>query len=304
MDNRITKTRLKTFITYDLIKVVAILLVVCVALLVVFNMVADKPSTAQTFYVLCDTEVIVGDEGDLLTVETAERGTSKGGFSYDILKLSTKVLETGAYNATYMLETTSEVGDDDIFIAQEPLGRIYLNRYYAVDIVEHTKNAKKYCIEQGFYTESGEINQDKIIESFLKTRKNDNRFRSSENKEKGKKLEVERIKAIWENANLLLGVYENHPEIFASQFNSFTWGEREIVGNFAIDLSKLTGSSNEISNAFKLAVTNEETYEVTYTVEGLYLFIGNNYDINGDLDYESLAYLRTIIEKYTNFVGA
>ena len=123
-------------------------------------------------------------------------------------------------------------------------------------------------------------------------------------KEKGKKLEVERIKAIWENANLLLGVYENHPEIFASQFNSFTWGEREIVGNFAIDLSKLTGSSNEISNAFKIAVTNEETYEVTYTVEGLYLFIGNNYDINGDLDYESLAYLRTIIEKYTNFVGA
>ena len=305
MDNKITKTRLKTFFTYDLIKVLAIMLVLCVACTIVFNAISEKPTSAQTFYVLCDPEIVIGEEGDMLPIETARKGVENGGFSYDILEVSTKSVQVaGAYNASYMLNTSVELGDDDIFITGKTLGKEYMEKYAAADIVGLVKNAKKYCIDQGFYTESGEINEEKIKEYFVKTRTKYNRFKFGRNQEQGKALEIKRIKTIWENASVLEKVFNEHSEIFPSEFTSFTWGERVITGNFAIDLSALKGgdSKNDLTNAFKFALYNEETGEVTYTSNGLYLMVGSNQEFNGDLDYESLAYIRTIIEKYSNFI--
>ena len=115
-------------------------------------------------------------------------------------------------------------------------------------------------------------------------------------------LEIHRIQTIWENATLLEKVFNEHSEIFSDKFTSFAWGGREITGSFAIDLSMLKGGESLIENAFKLTVVNEETGDITYTTSGLYLFVGYNEDVNGDLDYESLAYIRTIIEKYSNFI--
>ena len=304
MDNKITKTRLKTFFFYDFIKIIAIAVVLCVGSLIIFNWVGEKPTSAQTFYVLCDPKVVIGEEGGMLSVDTAKKGTEKGGFSYDILEVSTKNVEETAYNISYMLKTSVELGDDDIFITGEALGREYLDSYAAADIVGLVKRAKQYCTDNNFYSKSGTINEENIKQNFLKTRKNDNRFRSAKNKEQGVALEIQRIKTIWENSNLLESVFNEHSEIFSDKFTSFEWGGREITGSFAIDLSKLKGGDekNDLSNAFKLAIYSEDTGEISYTTDGLYLFVGNNEDVNGDLDFESLAYIRTIIEKYSNFI--
>ena len=141
-----------------------------------------------------------------------------------------------------------------------------------------------------------------IKNNFLNVRKKDNRFRTAKSKEQGVSLEIQRIKTIWENANLLERVFSEHSEIFSDKFTAFTWADKEITGSFAIDLSKLTGGEKVLSNAFKLTVQNEETGDISYTTDGLYLFVGKNEDVNGDLDFESLAYIRTIIEKYSNFI--
>ena len=302
MDNKITKTRFKTFVSYDLIKVIAIALALCILSLVVFNWVAEKPSQAQTFYVLCDVDVVVGDEGAMLPIDTAKKGAKNGGFSYDILEVSTKNIETTAYNATYMLRTATELGDDDIFISGETLGREYLESYSATDIVGFVKKAQQYCTDNGFYSKSGTINEENIKQYFLKTRSKDNRFRFNKNQDEGFALEIQRIKTIWENANLLEKVFAEHSEIFSDKFTSFTWADREVTGSFAIDLSKLTGGEGVLSNAFKLAIKDQETGEISYTTDGLYLFVADNEEFNGDLDYESLAYVRTIIEKYSDFI--
>ncbi len=304
MDNKITKTRLKTFLSYDLIKVIAVALILCVSCLIVFNWVAEKPSQAQTFYVLCDVNVMVGEDGHLLSIDTAKKGANKGGFSYDILEVSTKNIEAGAYNPSYMLKTSVELGDDDIFIAGETLGKEYLESYSATDIVGVVDRAKKYCLDNGFCDQNGNVNEEAIKQNFLKTRVKDNRFRSAKSKEEGVALEVQRIKTIWENATILGEVFEEHSEIFSDKFTSFTWGGREIKGSFAIDLSKLKGgdSNYALANAFKLAVQNTETGDITYTTDGLYLFVGYNEDVNGDLDYECLAYIRTMIERYSNLI--
>lgn len=304
MDNKITKTRLKTFVSYDLIKVVAIALILCVGAMVLFNGVAEKPTTAQSFYVLCDPDVIIGDEGGMIPIDTARKGAKSGGFSYDILEVSTTNIDSVAYNPSYMLKTAAEVGDDDIFITGEKLGKEYLNGYFATDIVGLVKDAKQYCTDNNFYSKSGTINEENIRQNFLYVRKKDNRFRSSKQKEEGVALEIQRIKTIWENATLLERVFSEHSEIFSDKFTSFSWGGQEHTGSFAIDLSKIKGGKDGsvIENAFKFGTTNLETGEVTYTTNGLYLFVGNNEDINGDLNYESLAYIRTILEKYSDFI--
>ena len=301
MDNRITKTRLKTFLSYDLIKVLVVTLILCIACLIVFNCVGEKPSSGQSFYVLCDPNVEIGEDGSMLPIDTARKGVENGGFSYDILEVSTKNVETSAYGVSYMLKTSVELGDDDIFITGEALGREYLDSYAAADIVGLVNKAFQYCTDNGFYSKSGTINEENIKQYFLKTRKNDNRFRFTD-KSQGIALEIKRIKTIWENATVLQKVFAKHSEIFSDKFTSFTWGGREITGSFAIDLSMLNGGSGVLENAFKLAVKNEETGDFTYTTNGLYLFVGNNEEFNGDLDYESLAYIRTIIEKYSNFI--
>lgn len=302
MDNKITKSRLKTFLTYDLWKMVVIIVACCLALLIVFNMVAVKPTTGQAFYILCGDDIMIGEEGIALPLKVVEKGTDNGGFSYDILSLKTFNLQVGTEPASYVLSNTVGVGDDDIFIASEELGREYVNSYNALDIVAFAESGKDYCINSGFYTASGEVNESEIIKYFLATRGKDNRFRSEENKNLGKEQEILRIKAIWENSNVLLNVFNNHPEIFSSKFTSFEWGENTITGKFAIELSKLNGTSKTISNAFKRTIINEETGEVSYTSDGVYLFVGDNGDINGDLNYEALAYIRTIIEEYTDFI--
>ncbi len=302
MDNKITKSRLMTFLTYDLWKMLIIIVAVCFLLLIVFNWVAVKPTAGQSFYVLCDNNIIIGDEGDKLPLKCVEKGAYNGGFSYDILSLKTYSLQTGSEPASYVLGNVVGIGDDDIFITGEELGREYLDSYNALDIVEFVQSGKDYCIDMGFYTESGEINESKVIENFNLTRGKDNRFRSEDNIKLGKEQEILRIKAIWENSNLLYDVFEEHPEIFSSKFTSFEWGDRTITGQFAIELSKLKGNDKTISNAFKRVIANEETGEVTYTSDGIYLFVGDNGNINGDLNYEALAYIRTIIEEYTDFI--
>ncbi len=302
MDSKITKTRLKTFFFYDFIKVVAVAVVLCFSALVIFNWVGEKPTQAQIFYVMCDPDVIIGSEGVLIPAETAQKGCENGGFSYDILEVSTSNLNVGSYSASYMLRTSIELGDDDIFITQEELGKEYLEKYAATDIVEFVKMAKQYCIDNNFYTIDGTINESAIRNYFLNVHKKDNRFRSNKNKEKGVALEIQRIKAIWDNANLLEKVFDEHSEIFSDKLSSFTWGDHVITGKFAIELSKLTGGSSVLANAFTRAITSEGSDEITYTTEGLYLLVANNQDINGDLDYESLAYIRTIFEKYSNFI--
>ena len=80
MDNRITKTRLKTFLSYDLIKVLAVTLILCIVCLIVFNWVGEKPSSGQSFYVLCDPNVEIGEDGSMLPIDTARKGVETADF--------------------------------------------------------------------------------------------------------------------------------------------------------------------------------------------------------------------------------
>lgn len=63
MDNKITRSRLKTFFEYDLVKLIALVLGVVLALYFIFGAVAKKPTDGQDYFLMIGDDVIVDTEG-------------------------------------------------------------------------------------------------------------------------------------------------------------------------------------------------------------------------------------------------
>ena len=170
----------------------------------------------------------------------------------------------------------------------------------AEDLDAYVDRAFKYLYDNGFYSTDGVINEDAIIKSFLNKYSKDSRFKKAEDLELGKQYEVKRIKAIYTNATILKRVFEENPDIFDDKQTTIT--SIDYTGRFAINLGKLTGGEKNVYNSFRRAVVNEETKEVTYTADGVYLLIGNKQFKNNDLHYEGLAYIVSVLKTYSNLI--
>ena len=297
MDNKITKTKLKTFFTYDFIKVVAVCVVLCLIFYFLYSFVEKKPTEGQRFTILYADDVVLGDESNSV-LYTLNSGEDDNSFSYDILMVQPNQFTIGSYSQTYLLNTYTEVGDDDIFICADSLVVEYIESYNAQDLDSYIIDAFNYLYDNGFYTTSGQINQDKIIDNFIKKYGKDSRFKTKENLEKGKQLEIERIERIYKNATILKSVFDSHPEIFYKNEE----GNLSKTGRYAINLGKLEGGEKNTVNSFYIQQTNEETNEVKKTSNGVYLLVGNNKNINGELHFESLEYIVCMLKTYSNLI--
>ncbi len=300
MKNRAGKSQIKTFFTYDIIKVIAISAIVCLILTVLFNAVAQKPSEGQRFSIIYDNQLSLGDDYNLAIADAMDLDNDYG-FSYDVLDFDVKKL-TVADNSSpsYTLQTYVEIYDDDVLYCTDELASFYLINAYAQNFDTYIDGALNYLYDNGFYSQSGEINEQKIIDNFVSKFSKDNRFRKKDQLENGKQQEIKRIKALYYNAITLKRVIEAHPEMFSDKYSEYEWGENIVKGNFAIDLSKLTGGANSLEKAVKLKIDNDG--EVSYTTENIYLMLGNNLDVNGHLHYEGLAYVISVLKCYTNWI--
>ncbi|MBO5712883.1 MAG: hypothetical protein J6R88_01600, partial [Clostridia bacterium] len=256
-------------------------------------------------------DVIVDTEGKGLLNEVKNSKYNDYGFSYDVLRVTNMVIDDSAYSSSYMMNTYVELNEDDAFIVTDSEGdglyENYVSNYYAIEIYDYINLALKYVTENGFVNENGEFNEDKIRANFEKTRGNDSRFETSKLFNDGLKEEINRIKAVYKNAVVLKKVLANHPELLykKEQVETNVNGVKGVKeGYFALNLSALNGNgSNVISNAFyRKVVVDEESGDVEYTTSGIVLMIGNNYNSNYDLDYESLALINKIISKYSTFI--
>ena len=114
MKNRAGKSQIKTFFTYDIIKVIAISAIVCLILTVLFNAIAQKPSEGQRFSIIYDNQLSLGDDYNLAISDAMDLDNDYG-FSYDVLDFDVKKL-TVADNSSpsYTLQTYVEIYDDDV----------------------------------------------------------------------------------------------------------------------------------------------------------------------------------------------
>ncbi len=297
MNGKITKIKIKKFFTYDLLKVIGICVILCSVFALILSAVEKKATEGQRFTVLYGDDVIIGEE------ETDFCESLIGGenaLSYDVLVFEPKQISSIDSSPEYYLKTYSDLCDDDVFISTESLAKAYVEGGRAQELESYIENAFEYLYDNGFYSANNVINEEAIVKSFADKYSKDARFKKSSDFEKGKQAEISRIKAIFENATVLKEVFKNNPQIFNEEY--IEDGISGQIGKYLIDLGKLTGGSLNVSNSYKRRVENEETNEVTYTSNGVYLMLGNKYYKNGDMHYEGLTYLVNFLKTYSNLI--
>ncbi len=305
MNNRITKQRLKTFFTYESVKLVAVLSIVLVVLTLIFNSVAKVPSQAQTISILIDTnDVIIGENEYDYYVKVRDGSSNRYGLSYDVLGFNNRqVFDTEESPSKSLIRTYHEIYDDDLFIAGKELTQYYLERGYAQEINSYINGLEDFLFTSNeFYSSinapTDEINEVAVRDYFIRTRGKDSRFLTKSKLENGVLSEIERIKGLKTNLELFKKVLQICPQLIASETEfPFTIGGVEIKGSYVFDLGVL---GDGFINVFKTHVKTEtENY---YTTNGVYLTIGQHEEINGDLYYETLAFILTLVEEYSNIL--
>lgn len=299
MDKSLLKTRIKTFFTYDLLKVLAISIAFCLLFTLVYGIVEKKPTEGQRFTILYANDLILGEESKDLISFTIN-SENENAFSYDILKVDPKQIIVGDQSPQYLMTTYSDLCDDDVFICTDTLISDYVETSRAEDLDKYVEKAFTYLYDNNFYTQENVVNEEVIVAKFLERYGKDSRFKKSEELELAKKEEVKRIKNIFNNATILKEVFANNPQIFDDKYNKISLLNYE--GRFAIDLGKLSGGEKNVSNAFTRKVVDEKTNKVSYTADGVYLLIGNKQYKNGDLHFEGLTYLVNMLKMYSNLI--
>lgn len=303
MVNKITKQRLKNVIFYDGIKIVAVSVILCIVLILIFNAFAKKPSNGQDFKLIIDENIIVGDDISGLMDNLFESGAENGGFSYETLQGETIYLRSNDESPKeYVLNNVyAELYQDDVCVLEEEIYLQYVARNNAVDLVDYVKDAKAFLINEGLCNASGEFDTDSVNSYFERTRSNDSRFRTSEKIKQAKEDELKRLQAIWRNATLLEACFVAHPELLDEQ--TFTIGEYTKTGKFALKIDVFDGKDGKyVESLFKRSYLDENE-ETVYTTSGIYIALGNNLQNNGDLFYENLAFLYTLINTYSTFIS-
>ena len=305
MDNKITSSRLKTFIAYDLGKLLAFVLGVILVLYLVFNAIAKKPTDGQDYYLMIGDEVIVSTDGKKLLNDVKDAAYDNYGFSYDVLRVNNMQIDPTGYSSTYLMDTYVQLSEDDVFIVNDDgsddgLYKRYISQECAIEIFDYINAALTYVKSNNFVDENGVFNEEKIRLNFNATRGEDSRFKTEKAYNEGVENEIKRIKAIYNNANTLKAVLQNHPELLYKQEKIYYNGQFIKEGYFALNLSVLQGISNLFT---RVVLVDEESGTIDYTTDGIVLMIGNNYNANGDLNYESLALVNSIINKCSTFIS-
>lgn len=311
MNLKITKTRVKTFFAYDFIKVIAAVGITVLLLWIILNALAKKPTNGQDFFMMVADDVVISDEARALP-SYVKGGDGKYKFSYDVLNVNTLVINPAGYSSAYMMNTYCELGEDDVFICTDTgegsLYNQYTDLYWGEDIVSYANFALEFLRDNGFIDESGEFTDKNAESYFLKTRKKDARFRKQSAREQGIKQEAERLKSIYENAKALLLALENHPELLYEEKEVKINDKLTVKGKFAINLGALDGSPSvngkkSITDLFARNAYDENGNVTDVTADKVLLLIGRNEQDEGDLYYESLSFINTLLYEYSTFLG-
>ena len=310
MVNKITKDRLKNFVWYNSIKIIVLTVIFSVVLGLLFNFLEKQPTDGQDFRIMIDSEITLGSDIDEIFSDLFTNDELNGGFSYEILKGETVIVRDSDENPKdYLInQIYVPLAYDDITVFYENLNNeagengyaYYVDKNNAIDILVYIDNALKYLYDNGFCDENGVFNEQRVYEYFVSTRGSDARFKTSEQIEKGKADELLRLKAIYNNATSLKECFANHLDLL--DYREYTFSGVEFKGYYGLKVSKLVGNSeNDIKNLF-LVKTEDENGNWVDTLDGIYISVGENSKENGDLYYDNLAVLYTLIKRYTNYL--
>ena len=313
-------------LSYDWLKMVVIVLVIIFVWVLAFTIGAPRATTGQTFGIF----YFHGGNFKYSTEPAAlgENMKKQGVFSYDILDFN--VREIGETYSEILLTSTSVQEGDVMITVDHPESvksfksyfRTLIDNYGEVfyDYNDLIKEAKEYCLKNAFVYKSGDayLLDEQKIQAYFETRmKGDPRFRdeTSQRYKDGIQSEIERIKAVWNNAIMLEDCLNTHPEIKYSylRYTQTVAAEPDKDGEnllsqqteklYGINLGALTGGASIITTDFYYNLTDENNNVIGSSADGIVLCVYDYYGYQPHLQFETLSFVNAIISKYSDFLN-
>ena len=300
MKIKITKEKLKTFLTYESVKIIAVCLVVCFALYIVFNALSTKPSYGQEIYVLYEDGIGEGQDLENVIVSLMTKpkeGEKKANFSYEVLKVNKTGMDPSGYTTEYILtKVHAAMFEDDVVVATKNLYESYVYGNFAVDIPTYLSGAIAFCVDNGLCNQNGEFSRQAVEDYFYRTREKDKRFKTSEQLASGVDYEYQRVTALYAYATELIEVFNAHPELLDEK--SFDFYGTQKTGKYGLIMGALSPDAKSL-----FYHVDADSDSPDYTANGIYIAFGDNADENGDLNYECIPLLYEIINRYTTYLN-
>ena len=335
MDIKINGGRLKNLLSYDWVKMLVSVIAGIVVWSLLFTTLATRVTVGEEFVFMVyeNVNTVNSTKNNELLSQMKEDEV----LSYDVLKTYVSNLTSaGQYSASYMLSLRTSIQEGDVLLISDgravevkegeddPAKEINnaINARYLYDFESFLSDAHTYCVSNGFIQENSDgtyvVDEQKIENYFrsvrLKSAGNYRKtYRSELKKQEGVKLEIKRITAIYENYLFVKRAIDNAKE----EGNDFLWygalNQYDDDGNviegaekyyaYGIDLYKLNQPFVESETVKKPSVA--DTWYVSAngktTAEGLVLAVFDFKAHQSDLQYESLAFVKYIIETYSGY---
>lgn len=332
MDNKITKNRLSSFLSYEWILMVVIILVSIFVWEIAFRIGGVKLTKGQQFYLIIDQNVSNSTDKDVIAHTSID-----GAYSYDVLSLTAEPISNDGYN---LFDTRYSIGLCDAVIsdvkglgndAQNQMNEVralYLMDYYdAWSFDEAKKDAEEYLfklLKDGYQDDKNNVynylkfdeyyDHAKISNLFLERMKKDNRFRSQDSKAEGIKQEELRIKKLCKDLCELDYLMKNHKDIFGSYTRySQSLRQRPAAYKSQYDLHKKqnleTYQKEQLYYYVNLEKLTNGKYNVSHffvnsnnTAEDLVLLMFDFKKEQPHLQFETLSFAMSLVRLCSNYL--
>ncbi|MBQ7373790.1 MAG: hypothetical protein IJW64_04420 [Clostridia bacterium] len=338
MDIKVNGNRLKNMLSYDWVKIVVAIVAGIVVWVLLFTMLATRSTVGEEFVFMVyeNVKTVNSAKNGSLLSDMKKDGT----LSFDVLELNVSYLNSaGQYSASYMLSLRASVQEGDVLLIsdgraveveegkedeEDPSSEIssVINGGYLYNFETFLTDARTYCVSNGFIVENQDgtysVDEDEIETYFLNVRLKSagnyrKTFRTELQKQEGVKLEIKRIIAIYENYLFVKRAIdqakaEDNDILWYGDLKQYDEDGKVIEGEvktypFGIDLYKLNKPFID-SQTDKKADISEVWY--TYangktTSEGLVMGVFDFQSYQPDLQYESLAFIKRVIETYSGY---
>lgn len=286
MDAKITKQRLGNLLSYDWLKILAVIAVAITFLTLFFTMVRTRPTEEQTFtvYGYC-----VG------AGPTGQSNPNKNLFSYEILTTGSETFDS---KTSYLFQIRRSTGQGTVLFVsdieqRDESGNVTVQSdlsslteggdgVLGLDTREFLSDCEAY-LKRFFGEELKEenLNAELVRETFLARNGKDKRFRTDAKKEAGIVQETERIKKLRAD---YLAVKD------AIESGKLAHREMEKDG-VTHSVAFCMGELNKINRLYYCG-----DYEGKQ--DALYLMILNNRNKESDLRYEAVSYLSYLVREF------
>lgn len=312
MDARITKSRLFNLLSYDWLKILAVIAAAIAALCVFFTTVRPRPSDAQIFTVYAYGDIKSGEDAATLQDDLL----AKNIFSYEILSTQVEKLTSssgifGGVDAN-TLYTTRLINDARtvmfVYGLDDPSSEGYgaVERLIGgadngfIDVSVYLRDCEKYLVR--FFGEdwrNGTLDTTAAEQCFLARNEKDKRFRSDEKRAAGILSEQERLCRLRDDLAAVLDALDGG----SLSYSTITVDEERAEQNGIAAGTYLCGVSlGKLGRLNRLFYYSTETENGSVsTVSGLNLILFNSKllgDQTNDLRYETVSFLSYLLSAY------